>query len=52
MYDIRGKRAVSRDVEYYNLDRIISVGYRINFIKVTKFHQWATNVNDECLIVN
>lgn len=33
-----------RKVNYYNLDMIISVGYRVNSIKATKFRQWATNV--------
>jgi len=31
-------------VEYYNLDVIISVGYRVNSLKATKFRQWATKV--------
>ncbi len=37
-----GKRAVKRKVEYYNLDLILSVGYRINSANATKFRQWAT----------
>jgi death-on-curing family protein len=37
-----GKREVSRKIEYYNLDAIISVGYRINSQKATKFRIWAT----------
>lgn len=39
-----GNREVSRDVEHYNLDVIISVGYRVNSLKATKFRQWATLV--------
>jgi len=39
-----GNRKVSRDVEHYNLDVIISVGYRVNSLKATKFRQWATSV--------
>ena len=39
-----GNREVSRDLEHYNLDVIISVGYRVNSIKATKFRQWATSV--------
>ncbi|MFA6294796.1 MAG: virulence RhuM family protein [Candidatus Paceibacterota bacterium] len=37
-----GSRAVSRDVEYYNLDMIISVGYRVKSSVATAFRQWAT----------
>jgi prophage maintenance system killer protein/prophage antirepressor-like protein len=39
-----GKREVIREVEYYNLDMIISVGYRINSKKATQFRQWATKI--------
>jgi len=39
-----GTRKVKREVEHYNLDLIISVGYRVNSIKATKFRQWATSV--------
>ncbi len=39
-----GKREVSRDVLHYNLDIVISVGYKVNSKKATKFRQWATNV--------
>lgn len=37
-----GGRSVSRKLEYYNLDAIISVGYRVNSIRGTQFRQWAT----------
>lgn len=37
-----GGREVLRDIEYYNLDMILSVGYRINSKKATHFRQWAT----------
>ena len=37
-----GMREVSRDLEYYNLDLIISVGYRIKSSIATSFRQWAT----------
>ena len=39
-----GKREVERDVDHYNLDMIISIGYRVNSITATKFRQWATSV--------
>lgn len=37
-----GKRRVTRNVEFYNLDVIISVGYRVRSIRGTQFRQWAT----------
>ena len=37
-----GKRDVSRHIEYYNLDVIISVGYRVKSKQGTQFRQWAT----------
>lgn len=39
-----GKREVSREVEFYNLDAIISIGYRVNSQRATQFRQWATGV--------
>jgi len=39
-----GSRSVSREVDFYNLDAIISVGYRVNSIRATQFRQWATRV--------
>lgn len=39
-----GNRNVSRELEYYNLDIIIAVGYRVNSKKATQFRIWATNV--------
>ncbi|MCF7935180.1 MAG: virulence RhuM family protein [Synergistales bacterium] len=39
-----GAREVARKVTYYNLDVIISVGYRVNSIRATQFRQWATKV--------
>ena len=41
---IEGKRTVTRKVKLYNLDAIISVGYRVNSKKATRFRIWATNV--------
>ncbi|MDR3188473.1 MAG: virulence RhuM family protein, partial [Prevotellaceae bacterium] len=37
-----GSREVSREVDFYNLDAIISVGYRVNSAKATQFRIWAT----------
>lgn len=39
---IEGNREVVREIEYYNLDAIISVGYRVNSKAATQFRQWAT----------
>lgn len=39
---IEGKREVKRNIEHYNLDVIISVGYRVNSKQGTQFRQWAT----------
>lgn len=39
-----GNRTVKRNIDYYNLDLIIAVGYRTNSKKATKFRQWATEV--------
>ncbi|MCW3789375.1 virulence protein RhuM/Fic/DOC family protein [Plebeiibacterium sediminum] len=37
-----GKREVNRSIDHYNLDMIISVGYRVNSKRGTQFRQWAT----------
>lgn len=47
---IEGTRQVKRKIEYYNLDAIIAVGYRVNSIKATKFRQWATATLKEYII--
>ncbi len=39
-----GSRDVQRRVAHYNLDAIISVGYRVNSVRATQFRQWATRV--------
>ena len=39
-----GNREVTRNVDFYNLDAIISVGYRVNSVRATQFRQWATQV--------
>lgn len=45
-----GSRNVKRMVEFYNLDAIISVGYRVNSSKATQFRIWATQVLKEYII--
>ena len=47
---IEGSREVVRQVDFYNLDAIISVGYRVNSQKATRFRQWATSVLREYMI--
>ncbi len=39
-----GNRNVKRNVLFYNLDVIISVGYRVNSLRATQFRRWATNI--------
>ncbi|MEX1215240.1 RhuM family protein [Saccharospirillum sp.] len=46
---IEGKRKVARQIEHYNLDAIISVGYRVNSRRAVKFRQWATRILREHL---
>ena len=45
-----GDREVARNLEYYNLDAIISVGYRVNSAKATQFRIWATKTLKEYII--
>lgn len=47
---IEGKREVTRHPDFYNLDVIIAVGYRVNSYQATKFRIWATKVLKEYLI--
>jgi len=47
---IEGNRTVERSIEYYNLDAIISVGYRVNSKEGTKFRIWANHILKEYLI--
>lgn len=44
---MEGTRQVSRDIEYYNLDVIISVGYRVKSLRGTQFRIWASSVLKE-----
>ena len=45
-----GNRQVLREVKYYNLDMIISVGFRVNSINATRFRQWANRVLKDYLL--
>ncbi|MDE6384200.1 MAG: virulence RhuM family protein [Paramuribaculum sp.] len=45
-----GNRSVTRILEFFNLDVIISVGYRVNTIRGIRFRQWANNVLKEYLL--
>ena len=47
---VEGGRQVSRPVDFHNLDMIISIGYRVNSMRATKFRQWATSVLKEYLL--
>ena len=47
---IEGKRTVKRNIPYFNLDMIISVGYRVNSKRGIKFRQWANNVLKQYLV--
>lgn len=42
-----GNREVKRNVQYYNLDMVISIGYRVNSDKAIQFRRWATNILKE-----
>jgi hypothetical protein len=44
-----GGRSVNRRIEYFNLDAVISVGYRVNSVRATRFRQWATRTLREHL---
>ena len=45
-----GSRDIKRNMEFYNLDAIISVGYRVNSRKATNFRIWATGILKEYMI--
>ena len=47
---LEGSRRIQRDISYYNLDMIISVGYRVNSKRDTTFRRWATSVLKQFLI--
>ena len=47
---VEGKRHIERDVDFYNLDVIISVGYRVKSKRGTQFRVWATTVLKNYLV--
>ena len=47
---LEGSRSVRRRVCFYNLDAIISVGYRVNSIRGVRFRQWATSILKDYLL--
>ena len=47
---VEGMRTVKRYIPYFNLDMIISVGYRVNSKRGVRFRQWANNVLKQYLI--
>ena len=47
---IEGTRTVKRNIPYFNLDMIISVGYRVNSKRGVKFRQWANRIIKDFLV--
>lgn len=47
---LEGKRQVERTIPFYNLDMIISVGYRVNSKSATRFRRWATSILKDYLV--
>ena len=47
---IESGRSVKRDIDYYNLDAIISVGYRVNSKQGTQFRKWANQILKDYLV--
>ena len=47
---IEGNRSVTRQIPYFNLDMIISVGYRVNAKRGVKFRQWANRILKQYLV--
>ena len=50
MVRLEGTRQVTREIDHYNLDAILAVGYRVRSQRGTQFRQWATRVLKEYLI--
>ena len=47
---LEGNRRVTRIIDFYNLDMIISVGYRVNSANATQFRRWATRILKEYML--
>ncbi len=47
---IEGSRHITRDIEHFNLDVILSVGYRVNSKRATQFRVWATSILKDHLV--
>ena len=47
---IEGSRKITRKMDFYNLDAIIAVGYRVNSKKATSFRRWATSILKDYMI--
>ena len=47
---LEGSRRIVRDIPFYNLDMVISVGYRVNSKNATSFRKWATSILKQYLI--
>lgn len=47
---LEGSRCVEREVEHYNLDMVIALGYRVRTIIATRFRQWATERLKEYIV--
>ncbi|MDE1975600.1 MAG: virulence RhuM family protein, partial [Patescibacteria group bacterium] len=45
-----GGRVVKRSIDFYNLDAVIAVGYRVNSKKATKFRIWSTRILRQYLV--
>ena len=45
-----GGRKIVRKIEYYNLDLVLSIGYRVNSLNATRFRRWATTTLKEYII--
>lgn len=49
---MEGSRKITRKMDFYNLDAIIAVGYRVNSKNATSFRRWATSILKKYMIKN